>query len=89
MSLTYDQAKTQLDEIAQRIGTNRNRMGQAVSAINTSQSDLGLMPTHYTDIVQYIDQQATANPGNAAWQNAKAEKDLLVANFHGAENLCR
>jgi len=39
------------------------------------------MATFYLEFVTDLDAAATANPTNAAWLAAKADKDLLVADF--------
>lgn len=81
MASTYSQIKTSLDEIAQRIKANRNRLTQAGAAITTAESDLNAMTADYSTIITDLNTAATNNPNDAAIKSAKAEADLLVAEF--------
>lgn len=81
MASTFSQIKTALDEIAQRINNNRNRLNQAGAAITTAESDLDAMTATYSTIISDLTTAATNNPNDAAIKAAKAEADLLVAEF--------
>lgn len=81
MALTYTEIKTALDEIAQRSTQNSKRVSQARATLQQAQADLVAMQTAYATVVSGLNAAATANPSNAAWQAAKAEKDQLVADF--------
>jgi t-SNARE complex subunit (syntaxin) len=78
---TFTEAKTALDEIAERSTRNKQRVDQAKALLSQVQTDLSTMATAYTAIIADIDAAAVANPTNAAWETAKAEKDQLVADF--------
>lgn len=82
MATTYTQAKATLDEIASRSESNRKRLEQARALIVAAESDLNAMATAYGAFVTDLDAAAAANPSDAAWQAAKAEKDLMVADFN-------
>ena len=82
MATTYTQAKATLDEIAVRSETNRKRLEQARAALATASADLAAMATAYGTFVADLDVGATANPTDAAWQAAKAEKDQMVSDFN-------
>jgi hypothetical protein len=79
---TYTEVKTVLDEIAQRTTQNSKRVAQAKAALTQAQADLAAMPGAYGAIITALDNAATANPDNAAWQASKAEKDQMVADFN-------
>ena len=78
---TYTEVKTALDEIAERSTQNSKRVAQAKAMLGQAQTDLAAMSTAYGAIVADLNQAATDNPDNPAWQAAKAEKDQLVADF--------
>lgn len=78
---TFTEVKTALDEIAARTDRNRKQLDNAITAISAADTDLGNMPAIYAAIVADINTAAAANPNDAAWQNAKAEKDLMVTDF--------
>ena len=78
---TYAENTTALDEIRQRIGQNQSRLTQAETIVTQAEGDLEALVTQYATIIADIDAKAIADPDNAAWQHAKAEKDLLAAEF--------
>lgn len=82
MATTYTQAKATLDEIASRSEANRKRLEQARALVVAAESDLGAMASAYGSFVAELDTAAAANAGDAAWTAAKAEKDLMVADFN-------
>lgn len=82
MATTYTQAKATLDEIAQRSEQNRKRLQQARNQVATAEADLAAMATAYGPFVTDLDAAVTANPGDAAWQAAGAEKDQMVSDFN-------
>ena len=79
---TYTEVKTVLDEIAERTTNNGKRVAQARAMMTQAQADLAAMPAAYGTLLTALDAAATANPSNAAWQGAKAEKDQMVADFN-------
>ena len=82
MALTFTQAKATLDEIAQRSERNRKGLQSGRDTIARHGGDLTQMEADYGAVVTEINQIAAANPGDAAWQAAKAEQDKLVADFN-------
>lgn len=82
MALTYTQAKATLDEIATRSENNRKNLQRARDLIASAGGDLNAMAAAYGTFVTDLDAEATANPGNAAWEGAKAEKDQMVSDFN-------
>ncbi len=82
MATTYSTAKVALDEIAQRIQSNRNRLTQGKANFATAESDLSAMTGQYGQIIADISAAATAQPQNAALQALKAEADQLVVEFN-------
>jgi hypothetical protein len=79
MATTYSTAKVALDEIAQRIQSNRQRLQQAKALAATAEGDLAAMPAQYGGVIADINAINAGN--NAALQTLKAEKDQLVAEF--------
>lgn len=78
---TFTETKMALDEIAERTTQSMKRRDQAKAMLTTAQSDLVAMQSAYTTIISELNAAAAANPGDAAWQGAKAEKDQMVADF--------
>ena len=78
---TFSTIKTALDEISQRIQQADKRLTRAETEIGVAESDLAGLAGTYSLMITAIDDAATANPDDAAWQTAKAEKDLLVTEF--------
>ena len=81
MATSYTTTKAALNEIAQRTEGNRKALDNAKAAIAAALADLTAMQTQYAGIVSDLDASATANPTDPAWQAAKHEKDLMVADF--------
>lgn len=86
MATTYTQAKATLDAISIRSEANRNRLEQARALLIKAESDLADMAAAYGAFVTDLDAAAAANPGDAAWQAAKAEKDLMVSDFNALKS---
>ena len=78
---TFDECKTGLDSVSERIGQNRKRLAQAEAMIAQSEADLAAIPSGYADVIASIDAAVVADPEDTAWVNAKAAKDKLVAAF--------
>ena len=70
-----------LANVASDIDSQRQRFEAAKQAIVGCNNVLGNMGTTYAETITAVNDGATANPGDAAWTTAKAEKDLLVADF--------
>lgn len=78
---TFTETKATLDEIAARTTANIKRDQQARLQLVTAQADLAAMVTAYSGFSTQLDADAAANPTDPAWQNAKAEKDQMLADF--------
>jgi len=78
---TYTATKAALDEIAERTVRNTQRVDQAKALLTQVQTDLSTMVTAYTTIIDELEAEVAAAPGDVAWETAKAEKDKLVADF--------
>ena len=78
---TFTETKATLDDIAARSEANRKKIDQAKAQIAAALSDLTNMGTAYNAFVTQLDIDAAANSTDAAWQNAKAQKDQMVTDF--------
>ena len=87
MAQTFSQIKTGLDTISARIVADRALLVQAKSTAQSVAADLTSMGTEYTQFVQDVDAASAANPTDAAYTNAKAEKDRLVAEFNALKTV--
>jgi hypothetical protein len=81
MASTFSQIKSGLDAISARIVADRSRAVQAKAILDDVKADLSAMGTDYATLVSDIDAALTATPNDVALQNAKAEKDRLLAEF--------
>jgi len=81
MPTTYAQIKQALDEIAQRINTNRGTLDAAATQIASAEAQLAGMPAQYGSLLADLDAALVADPDNEALATAVAEKELLVAEF--------
>jgi methyl-accepting chemotaxis protein len=81
MALTWDQIKNGLDDVSRDIQRQRNTRDTGRTQIESANTKLGEMQAKYAALVMDINAMATAEPGNAAAQHAKADKDKLVAEF--------
>lgn len=80
MAITYTEAKSTLDEIAERSERARNRMVAARELLVKAEQELNAMGADYGGFVTELDTAAQA--GGEAWLTAKAEKDEMVADFN-------
>jgi len=78
---TLTTTKATLDVIANRSEENRKRLEQAKTIIGTAAADLAVMVSAYAGFVSQLDIDAGGNAGNVAWDVAKAEKDIIQAEF--------
>ena len=85
MPSTFSEIKAMLNEVAARIAANRARLARARGEIETAEADLAAIPSQYATIITDLDAAAQANPGDPAYQTAKAERDLLSAEFNALE----
>lgn len=79
--MDFTGARARLDNVVQDIEQARTQYEGAVAAIGAANNLLGNLPTTYATVISTIDAGAAANPTDAAWQTAKAEKDLHVGDF--------
>lgn len=78
---TFTETKATLDEIAVKSETNRKNLAAARASVAGVEAALQTMVNQYSAFIAQVDADAAANPGDAAWQNALAEKNRLVADF--------
>jgi hypothetical protein len=82
---SYLRASAALDEIKTDVTQWINRRERAVQLLQEVETALGALsqahPAGWLETVQFINQQAAANPGDEAWQRIKAETDKIVADF--------
>ena len=81
MALTYTQAKSGLDQIAEKSERARHRAEAARELLAKAEQELAQMGADYGTFVQEVD-AAAAEHGGEAWLTAKAEKDEMVADFN-------
>ena len=86
MPSTYSEIKAMLDEVAERIRANAKRLARARGDIEAAEADLAAIPAQYADVLADLDAAAQANPADAAYQTAKAERDLLTAEFNALKS---
>lgn len=79
--VTFSEARVGLDEIAVAIRNSQALLVQAKNNPTSVKNSLDQIADGAAQLLADIDAAAAAAPGNAAMQNIKAEKDLLVAEF--------
>jgi len=77
----YLQAEAALDNIVEEASTYNDRVDRAIQHISTAYDELAAMASKWTTAATYIENQATANPDDALWQELKARKDQIVTDF--------
>ena len=81
MAYSFTQKDAALDEIADAITTQINKMNNAVTAFTEAKDALNALSTTYSDIISEIDTDATNNPSDEAILAQKARKDKYQADF--------
>lgn len=81
MASTFSQIKSGLDTIGQKIRASRSSLQAVKNTATAIESDLTQLGTDYTGLIQDIGAFAVANPNDTAAKTAKAEADLLVAEY--------
>jgi len=84
--MTFSQVKTRLDSLAdelQRIAQRINGIGDSADG---AEAALNALPTNYSELISEVDAMATASPDDPAILAAKAEKDLMVAEYQAAQD---
>lgn len=84
MAITYTEAKSTLDAIAIEITSAQRRLERAREQLASAESELTAMSTKYATFVADLNAEALAQ-NNALWDQAKAEKDAMVADFNALE----
>lgn len=77
----YMTAERALDQIATDATAYHNGVDRAIEQLQQAASNLAGMAAGWGAAVQFIDDQAAANPADDNWQSLKARKDQLVADF--------
>ena len=78
---TYSEIISALDEIAESNVRNRQLVTGARDRMSRAQTNLAAMPGSYSGLSAEIDDLATNNPSDEAWQDVRRVKDKLVADF--------
>ncbi len=81
MALTYTEAKSTLDAIANEITQAQNRMERARAQLAAAETTLAGLGSKYGPFVSELDAEAAAQ-ANALWDQALAEKNAMVADFN-------
>lgn len=79
MASTFSQIKSALDAISDRLSVDHQKMANAKTLADDVAADITKMGTDYAQLFSDIDSLAAANPSNAAYTQAKAQKDQLYA----------
>ena len=87
MAATYSAIRAALNDIPERTEANRRRLVQARSQLQAAIDDIQRMELDYVTVIQDLNSQAAASPGDAVLQRAKAEKDRLAADFQELKTL--
>lgn len=84
MALTYTTTKSTLDEIADKIAEAQRRLDRAREQLAQAEASLSAMSTTYGAFVTELDAEALTQ-NDALWNQAKAEKDAMVADFNALQ----
>lgn len=82
----YTETKVVLDEFAQKARTLKERKDSLLTVANQLVDNYATLQSNYSGFGAELDSDAAANPGDANWQNAKAEKDKILAEFISNKN---
>ncbi len=78
---TYTQTKATLDSIARNAASLKSRNDNLLVSAQNIKNQLQTLASENSGFVSQLDIDAAGNTGDAAWEAAKAEKDLIVAEF--------
>lgn len=81
MSITFPEAKSLLDEIANRTTRNQQRSTGLAATAQRVVDDLDAMQAEYTTPVQEILDTVPDQQDEVAWNAVKAEANALVGDF--------
>lgn len=88
MASTFSQIKSGLDDISSKNSKNRSMLSSSRASLLSAQANLAGMTAAYSGLVADINDAATANPTDEAYQLAKSEKDKLVSDFQSLKTYC-
>lgn len=77
----YLTAERALDQIITDATSSHTDVTRGIETITNAHSKLAAMATAWQDAVALIDTEAANNPGDPQWQELKARKDKIVADF--------
>lgn len=86
MAYTYAQLQDIKDRIVRDLAAQQQLLANAKAQFGVISSSLTTMQSQYAGWAGEVNAMATANPGNAAIQALKSEKDLLVSEFASAKS---
>lgn len=78
---TFTELRAKLTEALNQLEGARSRAALAKTQITTANTAIGGLGAIYSPMAADINAAATAAPGDPAWQDLKAEKDRIVADF--------
>lgn len=87
---SYVRADDALRRISEQVSSYVTTGESAMATIAKVRDDLATMetgfPNGWLETVQFINQQADANPNDEAWQDLKRRTDKIVADFRSAKD---
>ena len=83
---TFTETKTTLDAIARKTNNLRQNNDALLTKATAIEADLQAMQSQYSAFVTQLDVDAANNAGDAAWDDAKAQKDELQSDFIAERN---
>ena len=82
---SWSEASDIASDIKKDVAITRTSVEGFINKIRAQATNLGNLaqpaPVGWQEWVAYVDTQAAANPDDLQWQNLKAEKDQIVADF--------
>lgn len=81
MALTYTQAKSNLDKIADTSEQARVDLLEVTASLDRVINRLNILESQYTTFVTEVDDTVVLNPEDIVWESVQAEKDKLVSDF--------
>jgi hypothetical protein len=78
----YTTAANSLTEVESTITQAVQRLRSAKKQIGQAESTLAAIPTQYSSLITWIDDQAAANPDDEAIQDLKRRKDKIAGDFN-------
>ena len=81
MPTTFAEAKTALDDISSVISSRRKELKSILQQATINVAALAALQTDFAALLADVNANLAANPADVAYQQQKAEKDLLVQEF--------